>query len=241
MKKKILILAFWLLVWQLLSLLVHNPFLLVGPVGTVKALAGLIAQADFWISVCKSLFRIFGGLAAGSVLGILFAVLSHHFRLFRELAEPAVNVLKTVPVASFIIMILIWAGNGMVSFWISLLVVLPVLYFNTREGLSSVDQSMLEMAAVFRMSRFSNLRHIVLPELKPFILGAMQIAPAMAWKSGVAAEVIGQPLLSIGNGLYRSKINLDTGRLFAWTLVIVMISRAFEKLILMAVRKLMHD
>ena len=58
------------------------------------------------------------------------------------------------------------------------------------------------------------------------------MALGICWKSGVAAEVIGLPDGSIGDALYRAKITLSTGELFAWTFVIILLSAGFEKLLL---------
>ena len=58
------------------------------------------------------------------------------------------------------------------------------------------------------------------------------VALGICWKSGVAAEVIGLPDGSIGDALYRAKITLSTGELFAWTFVIILLSAGFEKLFL---------
>ena len=60
---------------------------------------------------------------------------------------------------------------------------------------------------------------------------ACRLACGLCWKSGVAAEVIGLPSGSIGERLYDAKIYLNTGEVLAWTLVIVLISLACEKLI----------
>ena len=113
-----------------------------------------------------------------------------------------------------------------------MIVVFPVLYLNTLAGLSGVDRQLLEMAEVFRIPLPEKLRYIILPQIATHLRGAFALALGMSWKSGAAAEVIGQPLRSVGNGLYRAKVLLDTGSLIAWTVVIVFMSGAFEKLFL---------
>ena len=236
MKKKLLIVAGWLAAWQLLSLLVHNPILMAGPAETLQALAELIVTAEFLESLAFSFLRIVGGFLAGSAAGILLAYLADRKKLLGEILSPLVTVLKSVPVASFIILALIWFGSGALSFVISFLVVFPILYLNTQQGLQSLDEKLLEMAEVFHISSASRLKYIVLPGVYPFLQSGFALALGMSWKSGVAAELIGQYKLSIGNQLYMDKITLDTAGVFAWTVVILLVSWLFEKAFLALLR-----
>ena len=78
------------------------------------------------------------------------------------------------------------------------------------------------------------VKAIWLPAVLPAFRQGCSVALGICWKSGVAAEVIGLPNGSIGDALYRAKITLSTGELFAWTFVIILLSAAFEKLFLRA-------
>jgi NitT/TauT family transport system permease protein len=73
-----------------------------------------------------------------------------------------------------------------------------------------------------------------MPAVLPAFRQGCSVALGICWKSGVAAEVIGLPDGSIGDALYRAKITLATGELFAWTLVIIALSAVFERLFLAA-------
>lgn len=229
MKRKLLIMAGWLCVWQLLAMLIHNHILLVGPVETVNALVGMLPTGAFWTSVGFSFLKICGGFLLGSAVGIILAAAAYRYSLLHEILTPLVSLLKAVPVASFVILVLIWAGSGNLALVISFLVVFPILYLNTWNGLKSTDIKLLQMAEVFRIPLWSRVRYIYLPHVYPFLIGAFQLALGMSWKSGVAAEVIGQPLNSVGNGLYRAKIYLNTAEVFAWTIVVILISWLFER------------
>lgn len=236
MRKKIIIIAGWLAVWQLLSVIIHNPILMAGPLETLGALATLLGTAEFAESLVFSFLRIVGGFLAGSAAGILLAYLADQKPILRDILAPLVTVLKSVPVASFIILALIWFGSGALSFVISFLVVFPILYLNTLQGLQNLDGKLLEMAEVFHIPASSRLKYIVLPGIYPFLQSGFELALGMSWKSGVAAELIGQYKLSIGNQLYMDKITLDTAGILAWTVVILAVSWLFEKLFLLLIR-----
>lgn len=231
----------WIAIWACVSLTVKNPLLLAGPWDTLEALVHLAVTADFWLSLLNTSLHILCGFAVGSLLGIVTAAAAYRYRWFSDFFGVFIQAMKSVPVVSFVLILLIWAGSRMLSFWIPMLVVMPVLYLNTLKGLDATDRGILEMADVFGMRVSAKIRTIYLPQLRPYFLSAFSLALGMCWKSGVAAEVIGQPIGTIGNGLYRAKISLDTARLFAWTLVIVLLSVLFERIAdLILSRMLVH-
>lgn len=231
-KGRILIIVGWLVVWQLLSMWVDNSILLVGPVETFRVLLGNAAEISFWKTIAGSLVRISAGFLAGWVLGLALAAVSAAWKMAEEIIRPVMTLMKTVPVASFVVLFLIWFRSDMLAVVISLCVVLPNVYLNTLEGIKSTDRKLLEMAKVYGMHPLDRFFYIYRPALKPFWDSCMKLSIGMSWKSGVAAEVIGTPDYSIGESLYVSKIYLDTAGVLAWTAVIILISSLCEKIFL---------
>ncbi|MGI5888016.1 MAG: ABC transporter permease [Oscillospiraceae bacterium] len=235
MKKKLAIAAVWILIWAAAAWLIGNDILFAGPAATVRALIELVRTGSFWLSVLNSLAMIALGFLIGTALGLVLAPLSYRFRTFGDFLSPAVSFLKAAPVVSFIIIVLIWAGSRAASMIISAVVVFPIIYISVLGGLKSADPAMKEMAYVMRMPLKNRARFIYWPAVRPGLSSALSLACGMSWKSGVAAEVIGQPLSTIGNGMYRAKIYLDTAQLFAWTIVTIALSWLFEKAVSAAV------
>ncbi|WP_049946022.1 ABC transporter permease [Butyrivibrio sp. WCD2001] len=233
--KKTGIVAFWLLVWQLLAIIIHNKILLAGPAESLNALIQMAKTPDFSASVVTSMLHIVAGVVIGCVLGIVLGAIALKYRIVGEFISPVVTTVKSVPVASFVVLILIWIGSDNLSTVIVALVVFPILYLATTNGLSAADDKLLEMAHVYRMPSANKIRYIYFPALIPSYMSAISVAVGMGFKSGAAAEVIGQPLLTMGNGLYRSKINLDTAEVFAWTFTIVLASFVVEKIFIMII------
>jgi NitT/TauT family transport system permease protein len=219
-----------LAVWQISAVVLDNSLVLVTPFVVAGRLADLVAQADFWLSVGFSLIRIAGGFLLAMVIGSLLAIAASQARAVEVLLWPYVALVKATPVASFIILCLIWLNASNLSVFISFLMVLPIAYTNLLHGIRSTDTQLLEMADVFQVGRLRRLRYIYLPHIKPYLLSASSIAIGLAWKSGIAAEVIGIPSGSIGEKLYEAKIYLNAGDLFAWTVTIVAVSLLVEKL-----------
>ena len=228
--------AVWLLLWQLASMAVGLPLLLPSPLAVLVRLGQLCTGADFWLTVASSLLRILLGFLLGVLFGTALAGLCWRFRLIDALARPLLGVLKSTPVASFIILALVWVKTTWLATVISFIMVLPLIYANVREGIDSADRQLLEMAQVFRLSRRKTFRYCYLPAILPFFLSAISSALGFAWKSGIAAEVLGRPARAIGSQIYDSKIYLETPDLFAWTLVVILLSVLLERLAVRFVR-----
>lgn len=218
-------------------MLVNNKILLVGPIETIASLCLMAVTKAFWISLGNSILRILGGFLLGAFAGFLLAFASYKTFIFEELLNPLVMTIKSIPVASFVILVLIWFGAPNLSLIISSLVVFPIVYLNTLEGLKNVDTNLLEMAYIFRMKPLTKFRNIYLRALRPFLLSSLSLAIGMAFKSGVAAEVIGRPKFSIGNGIHAAKAYLETGDILAWTIAIILVSYIFEKVIVLIIRR----
>lgn len=227
--------AVWLLVWQAVSAWIGQEILLVSPIVVFRRLTELVREAGFWQSIGFSLVRILGGFLLAMAAGILAAGLSARFRRIRELLAPAVLTIKAVPVASFVILVLIWVPSRNLSIVISFLMVFPILYTNVLDGILGTDPKLLEMAKVFEVPKTVQIRYIYVSQVLPFFRAGCSVGLGLCWKAGVAAEVIGIPDGSIGENLYNAKVYLNTPDLFAWTVVIVLISLVFEKLFLAAV------
>ena len=223
--------AFWLLLWQLASMSVGQPILLASPLATLARLAELAVTGAFWRSALFTMAHILGGFALASVAGILLAALAGRFSAAADLLAPLLSAMRSVPVASFVIAALIWVPSRRLSVLICFVIVLPVVYAGALDGLRQIDPKLTEMARVFRMPRLNRLRCIELPAALPSLRSALSVAIGLAWKSGVAAEVIGIPGGSIGEKLYKAKVYLATPDLFAWTLAIVLLSAGCARLL----------
>ena len=224
--------AFWLAVWQCAAMAVGQEVFLVSPVQALRTLLQLLPQAEFWRRVGFSSGRILLGFGLGVLSSAVLAVAAEKWEWVDALLAPVMQLVKATPVASFIILALVWVSGSSLSVLISFLMVLPVLYSAVRTGIGSADRQLLEMAQVFRLPLGRRLRAVWLPAVLPAFRQGCSVALGICWKSGVAAEVIGLPDGSIGDALYRAKITLSTGELFAWTFVIILLSAVFEKLFL---------
>jgi len=229
--------TFWLAVWQIAAWVVGRDFLLASPVQVVARLGELVIQADFWGTVGTSLLRITAGFVAAVVVGALMAAAAAASRLFDTLVGPLIATIRSAPVVSFIILLLLWTDSSRLAAITSFLMVLPVMYTNVLAGIRHRDRAMLEAATVFRVPFLRRLRAVDVPAVMPFFAAACRTGVGLAWKSGVAAEVIGVSEGTIGERLYQAKLFLSSADLFAWTAAIVGLSIACEALVLWWLRR----
>lgn len=227
--KKAGIIVFWLVIWELLDRIVNNRLVLAGPIRTLEALGEQIVQPDFWLICGGSFGRIALGFLLSFVVGFLLALVACRVSLVRDFVEPIISLLRTIPVVSFIIMLLIWVGNQALTVFLAFFIVLPLIYTNMVTGFESVDKQMLEMARSYNVSKWRTFLYIYRPAFMPFLMSSSKISLGMTWKSGIMAEVLATPALSIGKEMATARTFLDTPDLFAWTVVVMVLSVLFEK------------
>ena len=249
-KKVVVPLAFWLAVWQVAAWVVGDsvllsarpvlkeiPLLLPGPWTVVCTLAGLVVEWAFWQAAGLTLLRVFLGLVVGVVLGTLIAVLTCASKWCDRLLSPPVKVIRATPVASFILLVLLWVQTGRVPGVIAALMVLPVVWGNVSKGIRQTDPLLLEMAKAYRFDAPKRLLRIYIPSVAPYFNAGVETGLGLAWKSGVAAEVLCHPKWGIGTQVYLSKLNLETPDLFAWTAMVIVLSFLVESLLVRLLRK----
>ncbi len=225
------VLFFWLALWQLAHAVTGRSVLLPSPAETVRALFRLCQTGVLLPAVGTSLLRMAIGYLLGALGGILLAVGTAASGLLRSLLHPLMVIMKTTPVASFIILAVVWLRTGSVPSFTIALIVAPIFWSNVYTGITSADRQLLEMARMYKFSRRTMLTKLYIPQVYPYFYSAVTVGIGMAWKAGVAAEVICNPGNSIGGGLYESKIYLETDTMFAWTLTVIILSIILERLV----------
>lgn len=225
------VVAFWILIWQLLSRQTGSQLLLPGVPAVARRLGELAATAEFWKTIGRSFGRIMAGFVLSFLAGTVLGVLTSLNRILYQLIKVPMNVIEATPVASFVILALMWLTGRNLSVFICFLVVLPMIWTSVDTGLRNIPQSQREVAKVFRFSFSARVKALYIPSVLPYLISTLRVAVGFVWKSGVAAEVIAAPAGTIGRQLHDAKIYLETTDLFAWTLTVIVLSVLLEKLL----------
>ena len=231
----------WLCLWQLAYRLINKELLMASPWQVLCRLGQLIGTADFWQITLTSMGRMLAGYALGVAGGTVLAVFSVKLSFLRAFLSPLLSVLRATPVASFIILAIVWLTSAWVPVLIGMIMVLPMVYSNVMTGIEHTDSDLLEMAHCYGFSWVKTLKSIYIPSVKPYFYAACSSALGMCWKACVAAEVLGAPRDSIGAQIYSAKIYLETVDLFAWTAVVIVFSMLLEALLRALMRRGGYD
>lgn len=223
-------LLFWILVWFLASKKIDSIFILPSPTLVFPRIIALACTAEFYRVLFLSFIRITLGFLFGMILGFFLGFFTHYIPAAKALLSPLMSIIRATPVASFILVVIFWIEREGVPSFISILMVLPIVWQNTVLGLEKKDKGLDEVAKVFRFGRWKTLFRVDLPQIIPFVFSAGKTALGLAWKAGVAAEVLALPKASIGMMIYNAKLYLETVDLYAWTIMIIIFSVILEKL-----------
>ncbi len=221
---------FWLAIWSLISFRINSKLLFPAPLDVLKALGELAVTKEFWLISAHSLLRVVSGILISIIIGTLLAVITEMSSLLRAVLSPALGIIKATPVASFIILALLWIDRNTLPLYITALIVVPIVWSNLSEGIRSVDKELVEVARVYKFSPTKSITKLYVPSVAPFFMAACKSSLGMAWKAGISAEVLSTPKYAIGTELYFSKTYLETPTLFAWSAVIIILSVIIEKL-----------
>ena len=224
----LLVTAFWIGVWQLVYMMVAKDIVIPSPMSTAQRLVELLKTAEFWEITASSVLRILLGYLIGVVLGTILAVATSMSKLLYALLKPAISIARATPVASLTLIIIMWVTNWQVPLVIVGLMVFPIIWGNTYEGIRETDGKLLEMSRTYGVSPFSRLLYVYIPSVYPYFITGISSALGLAWKSGIAAEILGTTQNSVGQQLNDAKVYLDSEGKFAWTAVVVVLSMILE-------------
>lgn len=230
----------WLVIWQLIAVALANPWLLSGPVETARTWGQLVLTAGFWQAVASSIARIAIGYGIAFIAGCVLGYLAAKLPGLRTFLKPAILVVKSAPVVCVIALLLVAVGSHVTTAIVVGLVVFPQFYHAVMESVLARDSEVDKVLDVFGVP---GMRRALCVELVAFgasVRAATATAAGLAWKSGVAAELIGLRGISIGEGVYLAKISLDSASIIAWTATVIVLSWLSEKFLLALVDGVMR-
>lgn len=230
-------LIFWIGIWAFASWKINKTVLVPSPIQVVKRLFELLQDKAFYLTVSQSLLNVLAGFLIGVFFGIFIAVVCHLSKFADTILRPVMTVIRSTPVASFIILALVFMGKKYVPVLICFMMVCPVVFSAVSNGIDLRNKNNLEMLNAFSVKPLRKLFVFHVPSILPFLGEGCSNALGLAWKAGIAAEVLCTPQNTIGIMLYESKIYLETTDVFCWTLVVIIMSFALEKLLKILISK----
>jgi len=213
--------------WQAAAMYM-GPLLMATPAQALRSLWALIHGPGFWPDARVTLARIGIGVGSGCAIGFTLGLLAAHNARLRGLLEPLRWLLMSIPPVIVVVLAMLWFGLGstMVIF-ITMLMMAPGMYVNTLKGMQLVDRTLVEMTHVYRFGPWMRLRHLYLPALTAPLTAALLIATAGGVRLVVMAEVLGAES-GAGYALANARSTFDSGQLYAWVLLVLLLVAALE-------------
>ena len=232
------VLAFWVIIWQIIAVKVDSAVLVSTPAEVFKRLIQLMGEKEFYVIISSTVLRILSGFIIAVGIGTVLGIITAKIQLLDEMFAPILSLIKATPVASFIILALVWLNKETIPSFISFLMVLPIIHGNVCEGVKNTPNDLTEMSKIYNLSLKQKLTKLYLPSIVPYFLAGFKTSLGLAWKAGVAAEVLSFPKNSIGKQLYEGKTYLETVDVFVWTITVIVISVVLESLLMQTVKRL---
>ncbi len=234
--KIIIVTAFWILVWEAVSRFVSrdNELMLLflpSPKTVFSTWLDIAFTNEYLSAVWETLYRVFSGFLLGVVLGIVSGVATAFSKIVDMFLSPLMKVIRAVPVVAITILFFSLFESDALPTSVVMLMVVPLIWQTVHDGLSAETKELSEMAKIYRLSSQKVFFYIKLPSMLPSLLTATVNALGLAWKSGVAAEVICEPNVGLGTILIEGKGMIDFSSVYAVTLTVVILSVIIEILL----------
>ena len=230
--------ALMLVVWQLLAIYFDSDFIMPSPGKTFLTVTKLFTDPDFISVVSMTILRGLAGFFISAFLGLALGVIAGMSPGFNAFLSPVLITVRSVPVIALILLALIWFSPGSVPVFIAFLTMFPFICTNVIDGIRSVDKDIIEMARFYRISRRRIISEVYIPAIMPFIISGASSAMGIGWRAIIIGEVLSQPKYGIGTMMQAQQTYLNVDAVIAWTIIAVLISYGFEKLIRWSERKI---
>ncbi len=220
-----------LALWQIAALYFNSSLIVPQPRDTIVAVFKLITNGDFIRVAGTTLLRGLLGFFISALLGVGIGILAGINKNFNTFITPLLVTIRSVPVISLLLLALIWFSPGFVPVFIAMLTMFPFICTNVTDGIKSVDPNLIQMATFYRVKKKQILYEVYIPSIMPFIISGASSAMGIGWRAIIIGEVLSQPRYGIGTNMKTAQTFLNVEAVIAWTLIAIVISFIFEKLI----------
>lgn len=224
-----------LFLWQIVALKINNDIYLPTLGQVFFSIKEIILDNRFILNVFSSISRCVLSFIMALVVAFLLGIISYSFNIFKNFLTPIISLARSIPNMVLIVLTLIWFNKESAPYIVVFIMVFPVLYDAVLGSMKNIDKGILEMADLYNIGRKDKILTIYLPSIKFSLISILSSTISLGFKIVIAGEVYGQPLYGIGAMIQSEKVNFNTTAIFAWIIIIVVISSILnfvEKLLL---------
>jgi NitT/TauT family transport system permease protein len=229
-------LVLFVAIWWVASLFAGAQ-MLPGPERVLGKVIDEVRAGELFFQVGVTLLRVFFAFTLAMAVGTAIGLLMGRFKLVDRLGDPWLIVLLNMPALVIIVLAFIWGGLTEIAAVLAVAVnKLPNAVVTVREGARALDAGLDEMAQVFALPRWKALRHVVLPQLAPYIAAAARSGLSLVWKIVLIVELLGRPN-GVGFEIGIAFQLFDVTLILAYALTFVVVILAIETLLVQPIER----
>lgn len=220
--------VFFILLWQLIAIIINNDIFIPKIQQVVEAISAIFKDENSSKAIFSSFYRTMLSYILALIFSMILGVLSVVYPFFRYLMEPINSFGKTIPTMVLVVLSLVWFDKDATPFIVGFAISFPILYEGVRSGLMQIDKKIIDMTKIYEVSLKDKILKIYLPVMKFYFMSIFVSTFTLTFKVVIAGEVHGQPKFGIGSQIQLEKVNFNTSGIFAWIVIIVIISLILE-------------
>lgn len=216
--------------WQALAWVSH-PLIVASPGSTFRSIFGMLASGELTKNLLITLQRQLTGLALGVLTGTVLGIFGGLRKSLDSMFQPGINAILATPSVIFVVIAMVWFGQGSTQvIFVTALLVMPIMYLNSAKGIQSIDSNLLQMVQVYRVPKRIKVRKVYLPGLLYGFMAGFSLSVASSLRITIMAELLGAQN-GIGNAIFIARGYLETSKLFAWALLLVLLVMLIEAIV----------
>lgn len=219
------------LAWYVAGLCTDNDYIIPSVGDTLAELGSLLfgdGAPSYWRAFGMTLARSVCAWLVSCAFAAALAALSAISARVRAFIRPVVAVVRILPVMAVTLMLLIWSTRSAVPAIVASLTLCPLIYAQFMAALDGIDSKLLQMAAVYNVSRRDVVFRICLPQMLPPVLAQTGPDLSLSLKVVVSAEVLASSFPAIGRLINDAAMFLNTAQMFALTVSMLVVGGLIE-------------
>ena len=220
--------VFFILLWQLIAVIINNDVYIPRIQQVIEAIKIILNEQNFLKVIFSSFYRTMFSYLLALIFSMILGVLATVCPFFQYVMQPINSFGKTIPTMVLVVLSLVWFDKDKTPFVVGFAITFPILYEGIRNGLMQIDKKIIDMTKIYEVSLKDKIEKIYLPVMKFYFMSIFVSTFSLTFKTVIAGEVHGQPKFGIGSQIQLEKVNFNTSGIFAWIVIIVIISVVLE-------------
>ena len=214
--------------WLIAYYTVRNDYIIPSFGDTMAGIGRNLIDGQFWLAFGNTLLRTLYSWAVAFALSLVCLSLSAWSEKFRRFLAPFVSVLRTLPTMAITLMLLIWTSPKVAPTVVAFLMIFPLSYTQLSAAFNGIDGKLIEMAEVYKVSRWNKLCKIYIPLMLPDIFAQTGANVSLTLKVMISAEVLAGTFGSVGGLMYTASMYSRMDELFAVTILMLVAGGLIE-------------